>query len=144
LLSGIVPQRKPMTDVTFNPEELATYEEARAIRDLLNSDTRFAGAQILMGDDENGATPQVNPNFPWLPPIVPQLGIHRLVWEGGPGGFQEPGISNAKFLHFRFSNGFDGMNVGLVRQKFKAYMLAGPAGASYVMDQLAAEVRQRG
>lgn len=121
--------------ILFNLSQLATYAEARALRDLLNSDTRFARCQALPGDDEGGSTPTVNANFPWLPPIVPQLGIHRLVWDGGPGGFAEPANGDSKFLHFRFANGRDGINVGLCIDLFRRY--PGPSGASYVLGKIA-------
>lgn len=115
----------------FNLMELATYEEARAIRSLLN--TYGTGGGVLPGDDESGSTPVSNPNFPWLPAAVALPGIYQPSWLGGPGGFPIPSSPGGKkYLHFRFKNGGEGMNVGLIIDKFKRY----PLSPIYVINTL--------
>jgi hypothetical protein len=60
---------------------------------------------------------------------------------GGPGGFPEPNYTDPKtgekyfYLHYRFQNGAEGMNVGLIMDKFRRY----PNSPMYVMGALAAE-----
>src|SRR6266404_9081487 len=110
-----------MSDTIFNPAQLSTYAEARALRDFINSTQYFAMNPILLGDDEFGVKPITNPNFPWLPPIIPQVGIYLPTWSGGPHGDIEPRIGDSQFLHFRMQNGKFGFNVGLWREKFKSY-----------------------
>ena len=124
------------SSISFNPTNLATYDEARALRDYLNSTQAFAANPILSGDDEIAPAPVPNPNFPWLPPVVPAVGIYLPYWVGGPGGFPEPADGSAMFLHFRTFNGREGFNVGLVREKFKSF----PANADYVLQVLAADM----
>ncbi len=121
--------------ITFNPAQLATYNQARALRDFLN----FFYFQILPGDDENGTPqPQVDPNFPWMPPKPVTCGIYLPPWEPGPGGFEEPnGVDpetgeKTLYLHYRCANGKEGMNVGLCIDKFKRY----PSSPQYVIKAL--------
>lgn len=115
----------------FNLMELATYEEARALRELFNH--YGTGGGVLPGDDEKGVVPTVNPNFPWLPATIELPGIYQPSWVGGPAGFPIPqGPGGKKFLHFRFKNGGEGMNVGLCIDKFKRY----PTAPLYVINTL--------
>lgn len=122
---------------TFNAAQLATYSEARALRDYLNSTQQFAANPILPGDDESNSAPVPNPNFPWLPPTVafPRAGIYLPTWTPGPHADPEPNADAALFLHFRYANGKEGLNVGLAREKFKSF----PNSPSYVLDYLATE-----
>ncbi len=121
----------------FNDAQIATYAEARALRDYLNSTQQFAANPILGGDDEGNAVPIPNPNFPWLPPTVAfhRAGIYIPTWVAGPHGDPAPNSGEAQFLHFRYTNGREGFNVGLAREKFKSF----PNSTSYVLDNLAAE-----
>lgn len=121
----------------FNAAQLATYSEARALRDYLNSTQQFAANPILAGDDEANSAPVPNVNFPWLPPTVafPRAGIYLPTWSPGPHGDPEPSADTAQFLHFRYANGREGFNVGLYRTKFQSF----PANPAYVLDNLAAE-----
>ncbi len=119
---------------TFAPEQLASYDQARSLRDFLNI-FKFG---ILPGDDQNGAQVITDPNFPWLPPKTATPGIYRPPWESGPAGFPEPNGTlpdgtKTYFLHYRCSNGKDGINVGLCIDKFKRY----PGNPAYVIGQLA-------
>ena len=123
-------------DWTFNDMELATYDEAKSIRDILN--VYNVGGGVKPGDDENGVQSVPNPNFPWLPPTTPLPGTYQPTWVGGPGGFPIPqGTGGKKFLHFRFTNGGEGMNVGLIREKFKSF----PLSPLYVIGELAKEAQ---
>ena len=124
----------------FNTNQLASYEQARALRDLL--DQHKIGGGILPGDDEVGVTLTPNLNFPWLPPVPQRVGIYLPVWQSGPGGFSEPnaiGPDGAKllFLHFRFQNGKEGLNVGLILDKFRRY----PHSQEYVLGEIAKEAQ---
>lgn len=47
--------------------------------------------------------------------------IYVPTWMPGPGAFPEPRIDEARFYHFRFANGAEGINVGLVRETKKRY-----------------------
>jgi len=123
-----------VSSTSFNVSQLATYDEARALRDYLNSTQAFAANPILPGDDEIAPAPVPNPNFPWLPPITPNVGIYLPTW--GDTGGAEPNDGAALFLHFRTTNGRQGFNVGLVREKFKSF----PANTDYVLGVLAADM----
>jgi hypothetical protein len=127
-----------MSSITFNPNQLASYAEARSLREYLNSSPQFVGRNVLPGDDEKGletvSTP--DPNFPWLPPKVAQVGIYLPSWVAGPHGDPEPNQEDKLFLHFRFANGFEGANVGLFLDKFRRY----PNSPLYVLSALASEI----
>lgn len=105
----------------FNKEQLASWGEATRIADRLNKSQAFRQAGIT-----------VKPQNP------PNSGIYRPVWLSGPGGFPEPHGDGTYSLHFRFSNGMEGMNVGLVREKFDKY----PTSPLYVIGTLLTEVQQ--
>ena len=69
-------------------------------------------------------------------------GIYIPSWVGGPGGFAEPNYVDPTgkkyfFLHYRFRNRAEGMNVGLIIDKFSRY----PMSPAYVMTALAAEAQ---
>jgi hypothetical protein len=114
-----------MSNVAFNPAELATFDEAIGLRKLINYSPVFytQGLQIMPY---------------WGGVANDRSGIYLPVWVGGPGGFPEPNSGKALFYHFRFSNFFEGMNVGLVRELFRAY----PTSPLYVLNQLLIEVQQ--
>lgn len=119
----------------FNPTQVATYDDARQLRDWLNQQPQFARCLILPGDDEHGIVSVVNVNMPWLPPTPQKPGIYIPKWEGGPAAFPVPHIGTATFLHFRMVNGFEGANVGLIVAKFKSY----PTAQQYVLDAIVKE-----
>lgn len=119
---------------TFNPAQLASYNQARQLREFLN---RF-NFQILPNDDEHGTPkPQPDPNFPWMPPKPVECGIFLYPWESGPGGFEEPhGIDpetgeELLYLGYKSKNGKQN-NVGLCIDKFKRY----PGSPRYVVGAL--------
>jgi ATPase subunit of ABC transporter with duplicated ATPase domains len=67
-------------------------------------------------------------------------GIYRPMWLSGPGSFPEPSYTDENgwkyfYLHYRFKNGGEGMNVGLIIDKFKRY----PTSPLYVLSELAKE-----
>ena len=121
--------------MTFNPSQLASYAEARALREYLNSTQQFASNPILAGDDQSAPAPVPNPNFPWLPPIIPRVGIYLPAWTAGPHADPEPSQGEELFLHYRLANGREGFNVGLWIDKFKRY----PGSPLYVLTTLATE-----
>ncbi len=129
--------------MTFNDNQLASYADARQLRDWLNAQPQFAGRQILAGDDEHGIVSVPNVNMPWLPPTVQVPGIYVPSWEGGPHGDAvphsgTPGTPDYKtFLHYRMSNGFSGANVGLIMDKFRKY----PTSQQYVLDEIVKEYK---
>lgn len=124
--------------MAFNPNQLASYAEARALRDYINSAPQFVGRNILSGDDATGSDSVVtpDPNFPWLPPKVAKVGIYLPNWTAGPHADPEPNQDEKLFLHFRFANGFEGANVGLFLDKFRRY----PNSPMYVLGVLASEI----
>ena len=111
----------------FNLAQLSTYDEAREIAQKLS-----AGPIVVGG----GVKPE-NSN-------QDLSGIYRPSWLPGPGAFPEPNyvdeVTGKKyyFLHFRFRNGAEGMNVGLIKDKFRRY----PSSPLYVLGQLAQEANE--
>ncbi len=109
--------------VPFNPAQLATWEEAMKLVALINGSQLFQSAGLF---------------------IIPQdpkhlhSGAYIPSWVSGPGGFQEPVNGNQYFIHFRYNNGMEGMNAGLVREKFKSF----PNSPTYVLGTLLVEVQQ--
>jgi len=108
----------------FNTNQLATWEQAREYANKLSA------GPVMVG---NGVKPETsNPAT---------SGIYRPDWVGGPGGFAEPNHTNpltgekSFFLHYRFRNGAEGMNVGLIMDKFRRY----PNSPAYVISALASE-----
>ena len=110
--------------VLFNTNQLATWEQARECANKLSGGPIVVGAGVKP-ETSNPAT----------------SGIYLPEWVGGPGGFAEPNYTDPQtgvtylFLHFRFRNGAEGMNVGLILDKFRRY----PNSPMYVMGALAAE-----
>ncbi len=121
--------------MTFNDLQLASYKDARELRDWLNAQPQFAGRQILAGDDEHGVVSVPNVNMPWLPPTVQVPGIYIPKWEGGPTAFPVPHSGDKTFLHYRMANGFSGANVGLIMDKLRKY----PTSIQYALDELVKE-----
>jgi hypothetical protein len=111
--------KKRTASATFNPAQLATWAEATLLAKKINASAPFQSAGISI-----------------IPQNPPHSGIYIPSWVGGPGGFPIPHIGDATFLHFRFSNGFEGMNAGLVREKFKSF----PSSPLYVVGQILNEV----
>jgi len=115
----------PQNTWLFNTNQLASFEEARNLRDFLMASPYFQPAVI--------APETQDPT---------QSGIFIPEWVGGPGGFPEPNytdpVTHVKyfFLHYRWSNGFVG-NVGLIIDKFRRY----PFSSGYVMRVLGEEVK---
>jgi len=109
--------------VPFNPAQLATWAEAMKLVSVINGSQQFQAAELFI-------LPQ-DPNHIRSGAYIPS-------WVSGPGGFQEPVNGNQYFIHFRFNNKFEGMNAGLVREKFKSY----PSSPTYVIGTLLAEVQQ--
>lgn len=113
--------KRKHASASFNLAQLATWAEATVLARTINASAPFQAAGISI-----------------LAQHPPTSGIYIPSWVGGPGGFPVPHIGDATFLHFRFSNGFEGMNAGLVREKFKSY----PLSPLYVLGTLLAEVQQ--
>jgi hypothetical protein len=105
--------------VPFNPAQVSTWAEATYWAKIINGSAAFRQAGIFI-----------------IPQNPPHSGIYLPPWESGPHGDQEPQIGNAYWLHYRFSNGMEGMNAGPVRQKFLAY----PTSPLYVVGELLKEV----
>src|SRR4051794_22151467 len=105
-------------EITFNRAQLATWEEAREFA------TKLSAGPIVVG---GGVKPELTD--------ANASGIFIPTWLSGPGAFPEPHDVDPKtgakyfFLHYRFRNGAEGMNVGLVMDKFKRY----PTSPSYVL-----------
>lgn len=113
-----------MNQVLFNTAQLATWEDARQYANILS-----AGPIVIGG----GVKPETSdPNT---------SGIYLPDWIGGPGGFAEPNFTDPQtgrkyfFLHYRFRNGAEGMNVGLIMDLFRRY----PMSPAYVLNTLSAE-----
>jgi hypothetical protein len=109
-------------DVPFNLAQLATWQEAMKMVDFINFSQLFQSAGIMI--------------IPQDPTHV-HSGAYIPSWVSGPGGFQEPVNGNLYFIHYRYSNGMEGMNAGLVREKFKSF----PLSPVYVLGTLLAEVQ---
>lgn len=108
----------------FNTNQLATWDQAREYA------VKLGAGPIVVG---NGVKPETGDSK--------TSGIYRPEWVGGPGGFAEPNhtdpVTGAKYfyLHYRFHNGAEGMNVGLIMDLFRRY----PMSPAYVMSRLATE-----
>lgn len=99
--------------MSFNVAQLATIEQARALVSTL--------AQYGMT-----VKPEVADQA--------ESGIYVPLWSdfGGP----IPADGDAKWYHFRFTNGAEGINVGLIQDRLKRY----PNSPGYVLRSLAEEV----
>jgi len=114
---------QPFGSVSFNPAQLATWAEAMGLVKIINGSGLFQSSSLFI-------LPQ-DPNHVHSGAYIPS-------WVSGPGGFQEPVNGNQYFIHFRYSNGMEGMNAGLVREKFKSF----PNSPAYVLSTLWTEVQQ--
>ena len=114
---------QPFGAVLFNDAQLSTWKKAMLIAQRINGSPQFkqAGIQILPRTQDMNTS-----------------GVYIPTWVSGPGGFQEPVDGNKFFLHYRYSNGMEGMNCGLVQDKFSRF----PDAPGYVLDQLLKEVQQ--
>lgn len=93
---------------TFNPNQLATWAEARELIPRIDA-FRFTNGVNMGG----GVLPEA--------PDVKISGIFVPYWEGGPGGFPAPHAGDDKFwLHYRWANGKEN-NVGLMLDLLRRY-----------------------
>lgn len=123
----------PAPETQFNRAQLITYEDAVVLRDMINKTPLYTG-QLLGG----GVKPfTADPD---------KSGIYRPLWLPGPGSFPEPhytrpedGLTEYGYL-FRFNNGADGVNAGLIRDKFTRY----PTSPGYVLNSFAEEINMLG
>lgn len=121
----------------FNGQQLASYAQARTLAAAINAlkiqfatgDPRPMGGGVLPGDDEVLENPPAQ-----------NTGIYIPSWINVPGAGPSPsavGPDGTKYytLCLRFANGKNGMNVGLILDKFSRY----PLSPQYVIGQIAAE-----
>ena len=115
---------KRLNTWTFNLAQLATIKQAQATA------IKISTGPIIVG---GGVKPQTDKGS--------TSGYYRPDWVGGPGGFAEPNFTDPNtgeryfYLHYRFRNGAEGMNVGLIMDLFRRY----PTSPHYVMGVLALE-----
>ena len=113
--------------MNFNLAQLATWDEARECAFKLSAGPIVIGAGVKPESSDPNSS-----------------GIYIPQWFGGPSGFAEPHHVDEKtgkkffFLHFRFYNGAQGMNVGLILDRFRRY----PTSPLYVLQSLANEASQ--
>jgi hypothetical protein len=95
---------------TFNPNQLSTWAEARALVKQIDAFRQSTG--VNMGGGVLHETTDANSS-----------GIYVPSWNGGPDGFPEPNDSEHErfWLHFRFANGRAGVNVGLILDLLHRY-----------------------
>lgn len=95
--------------MTFNQNQLATWEQARALAKEIDAFRQRTG--VPMG---GGVRPETSN---WE-----TSGIFVPTWVGGPGGFPEPADAehNLYWLHYRYVNGRVG-NVGLILDGLQRY-----------------------
>lgn len=116
-----------MSEPNFNLAQLATWEDARECAHRLTAGPITVGWGVL--------PETTNPKT---------SGIYVPDWLGGPTGFPVPHYNDDAtgkkylFLHFRFRNGAQGMNVGLIMDKFRRY----PNSPAYVLEALGREAEQ--
>jgi hypothetical protein len=110
-------------DFPFNPAQLSTWEQARELARKLSEGPVLVGGGVLpeTGDPKTS-------------------GLYVPEWLGGPAQFPEPSRVDSEgnkhfFIHFRFRNGAEGMNAGLVADRFRRY----PTSPAYVLRSLADE-----
>lgn len=116
----------------FNQAQFSTFEDARALVAEMQAFGQNFGHQI-----GEGVRPESTDNS--------KSGIYDLSKDflPGPAGFEPPHSTNEKgeptyWLHLRFQNGREGVNVGLVLDRLKRY----PYSHGYVFASLAQEVAQ--
>ena len=114
-------------EVAFNPAQLSSWAEATHWAQVLSNSPAFQAAGISI-------QPQIanNPN----PSETHHSGIYIPTWTFGPGA-PIPHGDGTCWLHYYWSNGMQGMNAGLVREKFKSF----PNSPLYVIGQLLNEVQ---
>jgi hypothetical protein len=106
----LAPIKAAAVTWTFNPAQLATWDDARALAAKIEAFRQSQGLYMA-----GGVAPETkDPNT---------SGIYVPSWDGGPGGFPEPNdVENLKyFLHYRFVNGRAGINVGLILDKERRF-----------------------
>jgi len=113
------PPRAVKKPKAFNPDQLATWAQATQYAKLINASAPFQAAGISI--------PKQDP---------PNSGIYIPAW-GNTGGAEPSGPGGLVWLHYRFSNGMSGVNVGLVIAEFARY----PAAPLYVEQWLLAQVQ---
>lgn len=106
---------------SFNKDQLSTWEEAK----LISQHFKVPYNGLLIGGGLKPLTSFVSTSGIYLPP-----------WTSGPAAFPEPRIGNARAYLFRFKNGMEGVNVGLVRELFSKY----PLSPMYVLGELMREI----
>ncbi len=111
----------------FNPAQLSTWAEATHWASVLTNSEPFKAAGIAI-------KPQLknNPN----PTDDHHSGIYIPSWTFGPGA-PIPHGDGTYWLHLFWSNGMQGMNAGLVREKFRSF----PNSPLYVIGELLKEVQ---
>jgi len=115
----------PQNTWLFNTNQLASFEQARNLRDFFMASNYFSSVRILPEQPDQSKS-----------------GIFLPEWSEGPGAFPEPNYTDPLtgtkyyFLHLRWSNGFEN-NVGLCLDKFRRY----PFSPDYVMRTLSEEVK---
>ncbi len=116
-----------MSTWSFNPAQLATWDDARALAAKIENFRITSG--VLMGGGVKIETKDFNTS-----------GIYVPSWSGGPGGFPEPNDAahESFWLHFRFNNGTSGINVGLILDKLARY----GGNEMYVFGSLANDLQQ--
>ncbi len=114
----------------FNAEQVATWDEARAIRESINNHPLFKNSNLQIMSESSGWTK--HPLYDWLPMVKTKSGIYIPEWLSGPHSDPTPQIGISYWLHFRYNNGFEDSNVGLIRTKFKAY----PTSPDHVFEYL--------
>jgi hypothetical protein len=121
------PVKTASTTWTFNPNQLATWDDARALAAQIETFRITTG--VPMGGGVKPETADANTS-----------GLYVPSWVGGPGGFPEPNdVENLKYwLHFRFQNGASGINVGLILDKLVRY----GGNTMYVFSSLANDLQQ--
>jgi len=95
---------------TFNPAQLATWEEARDLVIRVEAFRQATGVRMAGGVAPETKNPET-------------AGIYVPSWVGGPDGFPEPNdaANNKYWLHYRFANGRAGVNVGLILDLLRRY-----------------------
>ncbi len=117
--------------MSFNQTQLATWQQARDLAQQLST------GPVLVG---NGVKPENQD--------MSVSGIYIPDWMGGPANFAEPNFTDENtgdqyfFLHFRFNNGAEGMNVGLIGDTLKRYANS-PAYAMSILADEATDMASR-
>lgn len=57
------------------------------------------------------------------------------------GPYRPPEIADAKFYHFKFANGAEGFNAGLIREMRKMFRTSWPSIVAMEVDRAAASLR---